>query len=195
MHIGGQELPYHDPKFLPGYITTYVTAATPARHTLGGDYYPPVGLKCREYDAQSIDPHNRADVHKLSADLINVVNAAGVCLFGFLAYEYSFLPDFLEAVTGWDWPMDTLRKTGDRIETMRHLFNLREGVNPLHRSVPSRVVGEPPQTAGPLKGRTVDYKTMVREYLDYLDWDPVTTVPSKKKLEELGLGDLAPMFH
>lgn len=195
IHIGGQEPGMHDPRYLPGYITTYMLDATPGRHTQGGDTMPVQGLDVREHDERSTNPHDRADVQKLVADLAHVMNAAGVCLFGFLSYEWPWLPDFLEAVTGWEWPMETVRRTGDRIGTMRHLFNLREGINPLEYTIPGRVVGDPPQTTGPLEGRTVDYKTMVREYLEYIGWDPVTAVPRKEKLEELGLGDLVPMFH
>ena len=195
MHIGGQELPMHDPKYLPGYITTYILDATPGRHTQGGDQSPPVKMPIRKHDNKSTDPHNRADLQKLSADLIHVTNASGICLFGYLSYEWSFIPDFLEAVTGWEWSLDTLRKTGERISTMRHLFNLREGINPLEHHISGRVVGDPPQAVGPLKGRTVDYKTQVHEYLEYLGWDPETTVPSKEKLIELGLDEVVPLFH
>jgi aldehyde:ferredoxin oxidoreductase len=123
------------------------------------------------------------------------MNASGVCLFAYTSFHWPWLPDFLEAVTGWEWPLDIMRKTGDRIGTLRHLFSLREGINPLRHRVPDRVVGVPPQTTGPLQGVTIDYKTMVHEYVEYVGWDPVTAVPGKKSLEELGLGDLVPQFH
>jgi aldehyde:ferredoxin oxidoreductase len=123
------------------------------------------------------------------------MNAAGICLFGYLSYEWSFIPDFLEAVTGWEWSLATMRTTGERIGTIRHLFNLREGINPLKHHISGRIVGDPPQILGPLKGRTVDYKTMVREYLEYMGWNPETTVPSKEKLIELGLDEMLPLFH
>ena len=29
------------------------------------------------------------------------MNASGTCLFSYLSYEWTFIPDFLEAVTGW----------------------------------------------------------------------------------------------
>ena len=195
IQIGGQELPMHDPKYLPGYITTYIMDATPGRHTQGGDQSPPLNFPLREHDSRSIEPHNRADLQKLSSDLIHVMNASGTCLFSYLSYEWTFIPDFLEAVTGWEWSLATLRTAGERIGTIRHLFNLREGINPLKYPISGRIVGDPPQTSGPLEGRTVDYKTMVREYLEYLGWDPETTVPSKEKLIELGLAEMLPLFH
>ena len=32
---------------------------------------------------------------------------------------------------------------------------------------------------------------MVKEYLELMGWDPVTTVPSQKRLMELGLDEVA----
>jgi len=52
---------------------------------------------------------------------------------------------------------------GTRIYTMRHAFNLREGLNPLARNMPGRIVGEPPLREGNVKDVTVDYRTLARE--------------------------------
>jgi aldehyde:ferredoxin oxidoreductase len=44
---------------------------------------------------------------------------------------------------------------------------------------------------GPLAGITVDKDTLVKEYLTEMDWDLKTAKPSRKKLMELGLDDVA----
>jgi len=74
-----------------------------------------------------------------------------------------------------------------RIATMRHVFNLRDGHNPLTRNVPGRMVGEPPLQEGRLKGVTVDYETMRRELMEYIDWDTKTSIPSEESLRRLGM--------
>ena len=74
-----------------------------------------------------------------------------------------------------------------RIYTMRHAFNLREGINPLARNVPGRLVGEPPLKEGNVKDITVDYKTMIREFLELVGWDTRTTIPSEEALKKLGM--------
>ncbi len=48
-----------------------------------------------------------------------------------------------------------------------------------------------PQKDGPLAGVSADIEAQINENLDALDWDRVTTRPSKKKLLELGLDDVA----
>jgi aldehyde:ferredoxin oxidoreductase len=77
--------------------------------------------------------------------------------------------------------------TGDRIGTMRHLFNLREGINPLNHKVHNRILGRPPFTEGPEAGVTVDLEAQNYWNLGALDWDRFTTKPSKNKLLALGM--------
>jgi aldehyde:ferredoxin oxidoreductase len=74
-----------------------------------------------------------------------------------------------------------------RIFTMRHVFNLREGINPMERNVPDRLVGVPPLTEGNVKDVTVDYQTLATEFLEQVGWDTETTVPSEESLRELGM--------
>lgn len=168
VHIGGQELGMHDPKLArPGDTgaARYQMDATPGRHTQG-------------FGPGSWGSH--------------VVNATGLCLFG---GQGPFLIQYMQAVTGIDWTQEELDKCGDRIMTIRHCFNLREGINPLERFVHPRIVGDPPQTEGPLAGVRADIEAQVYWCLGALDWDRVTTVPSKKKLLSLGMNDIAEELH
>lgn len=74
---------------------------------------------------------------------------------------------------------------------MRHAFNLREGISPLNWVVHSRIIGNPPLEIGPHAHVTVNIKAEVYWNLGALDWDGVTTKPSKEKLLELGFNDVA----
>ncbi|MBW1994111.1 MAG: hypothetical protein JRI77_06635, partial [Deltaproteobacteria bacterium] len=58
---------------------------------------------------------------------------------------------------------------------------------PLTRNVPGRIVGEPPLKEGNVKDITVDYKTMIREFLEYVGWDTATTIPAEQTLKRLGM--------
>jgi aldehyde:ferredoxin oxidoreductase len=172
IHIGGQELGMHDPKLMPAYRLGQVAAAryqmdaTPGRHT-------------QDVGPTSFQGH--------------IVNAAGLCSFGNMpaADPGKYIAGFMSAVTGWDRSMDELLKIGERIANMRHVFNLREGINPLKWKVHPRIIGKPPQKEGPLAGVTADIEAQVYWNLGALDWDRITTTPSRKKLLELGLDDVA----
>jgi aldehyde:ferredoxin oxidoreductase len=123
-------------------------------------------------------------------DIIHVVNSAGLCQFGYECMDVQYVPDFLSAVTGWDLTLEECLQIGERITNLRHLFNLREGLNPLQFSLPGRAIGRPPLEAGNLAGIEVDVQTLASEYLAARGWDPITAVPTREKLNDLGLGGL-----
>ncbi|MBN1692690.1 MAG: aldehyde ferredoxin oxidoreductase family protein [Dehalococcoidales bacterium] len=171
VHIGGQELGMHDPRFdFPGFAgmptaARYQMDATPGRHTAG------------------FGPSNFGWL---------AINAAGLCLhINTMVDGAQYAADFLAPATGWQRSLEEVLKCGERIGAIRHVFTLREGDNPLERKVHGRIIGEPPQTEGPLAGVTTDLKEQVYWNLGALDWDRVSTRPSRKKLMELGLKDAA----
>ncbi|TES84185.1 MAG: aldehyde ferredoxin oxidoreductase [Dehalococcoidia bacterium] len=189
MHIQGQEIPAHDPKFGYHWATTYRMDATPARHTQGPGL-PMPGMDLPEHDEKAFS--GRAEAHKLGSDFSHVVSCTGTCIFGFWALpDVDAFIDFMNAVSGWDFTREEIFKTGERIANMRQAFNIREGLNPLKYKIPGRIYGHPAPTQGPLAGVTVDEDTLYSEYLTAMDWDTRTTKPTKQKLLELGLEDVA----
>ena len=120
------------------------------------------------------------------------LNVTGLCHFGRWPENEELLVGVFNAVTGWNFTWNDMLKTGERIVNMRHVFNLREGINELNWQVPARLIGKPPQTVGPLAGVTADIEAQAYWGLGYLDWDRFTTRPSKAKLLSLGgLDDVA----
>lgn len=188
IHMNGQEVPMHDPRQLPDMVVTYKMDATPGRHTQGGDNWPLLNI-----DLPELNPYQyagRGERKKKEVTLVHALQASGSCLYTMASYPYQYLPDFLSAVTGWQYTIDDCFTIGERIANLRHAFNLREGHNPLQRKTHPRIIGIPPLTDGPTKGVTVDEDTMVREYCQAMAWDPVTAKPSPERLEELGIGFL-----
>ncbi|MEJ2739931.1 MAG: aldehyde ferredoxin oxidoreductase family protein [Dehalococcoidia bacterium] len=176
VHIDGQEPGMHDPKMdFPAFAGKPVAAAyqidaTPGRHTA------PFGW---------------------TKILAHVVNASGLCLHGtiLVADPNWYMAEFLSSVIGWERTKEDLLLHDERICTMRHVFNLREGINPLQRKVPPRMIGRPPQKKGPLAGKRADFVPQVYWCMGKLDWDRLTAVPSKKRLLELGMDDIAQDFY
>lgn len=208
MHVQGEAPGMHDPKFGPHWGVTYQFDATPGRHTQGSEglappdllYYalgetpPPGPLDARELRQRLFSRtqySGRAKLHMAGSHYTHVMNSVGMCMFGSLVTPARGFIDMLNAVTGWNYDFEDVLKAGERIANVRHSFNLREGLNPWSFKVPGRIFGKPPMTRGPHEGIEVDIDTMAREYLEAMDWDPLTTKPSRKKLEELGLKDVA----
>jgi aldehyde:ferredoxin oxidoreductase len=170
MHIGGQEVAMHSPLINatgPWYTAAarYQVDATPGRHTV---LFGPFSF-----------------VHNHFLDM------TGLCHFGQWPENPELMAGIFNAVTGWNFSWRDMAEAGERIVNLRQAFNLREGINELKRPVPGRIVGKPPQTIGPLAGVTSDIEAQVYWCLGALDWDRVTTKPSKAKLVALGLDDVA----
>jgi len=122
------------------------------------------------------------------------MNITGLCIQGghwvFPNYP-EYIVKIMTAVTGWDLSAEELNECADRAATIRHAFNLREGINPLNYKVNSRIVGDPPQQEGPHAGITSDVKGEILWNLGALDWERTGCRPSKNKLLKLKLNDVA----
>ena len=192
MHMRGQEFGAHSPRFGFNWALAYKMDATPARHPQGPGL-PLAGLPAPPFDSRS--QKNMQPGYKFNNNYMHVVQSLGVCkLVQWCMPDADAMMGAIKSVTGWDFTFDELFLTGERIANIRHLFCLREGVSILQQDYPDRIAGRPPKEDGPLRGVTVDEERIVNEYLREMDWDPVTTMPSKQKLEELGLQDLDTAF-
>jgi aldehyde:ferredoxin oxidoreductase len=83
-----------------------------------------------------------------------------------------------------------LIRVGERIWNLERLYNLREGFSREHDTLPDRLLEEPiPE--GPSKGWVSHLPEMLDEYYRFRGWDE-NGVPTRRRLEELGLADLRP---
>lgn len=198
IHSGGQELPAHDPRQMSDFGLAYQISPTPGRHTQGGVgavFMPDedldlIGLDKSLKETQPTQFHARA--YAAGMALKNVVNAAGQCTFlywGAIPSQTAVL-EFLNAVTGWNLSMQECLQAGERIETMRLLFGLRAGYNPVKNKVVDRAMGHPPLQNGPTAGVSLDLSDLRAEYLKVMAWDPETAQPTAERLEALGMDDV-----
>jgi len=75
--------------------------------------------------------------------------------------------------------MDQMLLAGERTANIRHAFNLREGICELNWTPHPRIVGKPPQEAGPLKGSTADIEAQI--YWASVLWTGIASPPSPVK--------------
>ena len=98
----------------------------------------------------------------------------------------------VRAVTGWDMTVEELERAGERIVNLERLFNVREGVRRAQDTLPWRVMHEPiPE--GPSAGAYCppdELSAMLDAYYALRGWD-AEGVPTRERLEALGLGGLA----
>jgi aldehyde:ferredoxin oxidoreductase len=170
VHVGGQEPGMHDPKFAsyPGQSAAarFQMDATPGRHTA------------------------QAGRMNFRRQLLNSIGLCSYCDWP-VPDANKYFQGYMSAVTGWDRSIDELIKCGERIVNIRQAFNIREGINLLDWKLHPRIIGDPPQNEGPLAEVTCDIDAQIYWNLGLMDWDRVTAKPSRNKLLELGLDDVA----
>jgi aldehyde:ferredoxin oxidoreductase len=177
--VRGVELPMHDPRLGPGLARTYQFDPTPARHVKGGVGLGQLGMGPEKYNPEGSGPK---DVE--ATILMELINSAGLCMFFTYASDPSQVLPVIEASCGMDSP--ALLAAGKRILTMRHAFNLREGLKPADFVLPPRSVGSPPLQAGPLANVSVPAQALAANFFAELDWDLESGKPSRQALEEMG---------
>jgi len=198
IHIGGQDIPAHDPRVTVGFGWGYVCDATPGRHTAslvkqnhdgGIPFVTSCELGFPKLDSLDLDAN--ACIYATCNDFDRLWTSAGLCLFA-LVPETLPLTEVISAVTGWDFTLAEGLKAGRRIATLRQAFNIREGVKTSEWRLPERLEAAP--AAGPAMGRKVDFRAMKTKGYAALGWDARSGKPLGSTLEQLGLKELVGKF-
>ena len=200
IHAGGQEIAMHDPRLDPGYGLHASVEPTPGRHTTGAQTYyemyrlwtrvkglpRPALLSSKAKNFHSSEEMITAAV--ATSCYTQLFNGAGLCMFGALIGA-DRLPIFewLNAATGWQRTPNEYMEIGRRIQTLRQMFNIKQGIDPRSMKISSRAIGLPPQHKGANRGRTVALDQMMRDYWRTIGWDEHSGVPLDETIEELGL--------
>lgn len=99
--------------------------------------------------------------------------------------------NIINAFCGFDFDVEGLKRVSERIFTLEHCFNIREGMDRKDDTLPERFLTEPiPE--GPSKGMyssKEEFNKMLDAYYLHRGWD-LQGIPKKETLEELGLWEL-----
>lgn len=205
-NAGGQDLPMHDPRVSGdqnlGLGVAYEAEPTPGRHTSSLD-------ACDKYRKSNDNlrklyprPFGRKDAgfgegkeFRDASCMMDLINGLGMCAF---AFSGGMVPPFVEwinAATGWNKDFEEYLKIGRRIKTVRHSFNVREGITPKDTLMTDRAKGIPPLEVGPDAENTPPVEKAKRSYYKAMGFDPDTAFPLKETLHELGLDDIIKQLY
>ena len=201
--FGGVEAAMHDPRCWPGFGYGYVLDPTPGHHCQGpigfvehgwkenevNKYYDYSNLPAEKYDFTL----NKGPALKHLSSWFHFFNGTGMCILGkYVGYPNYPVLETMRAITGWkDMDMEEALLTGERINTVRHLFNLREGITHEDFAMKERLRGVPPLPDGPTAGITIPMEKIRCDYYNELGWDCETDMPSDATLDKLGIKEYA----
>ncbi len=186
IHANGQEIPMHDARADPMLAVTYMADPTPGRHTAATLNMDKLGVKYFLEELGSFDVKEESDLGILQAKTAKfkqTIESNGLCIFALNMGAYPYL-EILQAITGWDVNVDELLETGHRIQTIRQMFNAREGA--IRHYITQRAIGSPPLKKGPLKDKTYDVELIAQDYYEAMGYEK-NGVPKEETLKRLKL--------
>jgi aldehyde:ferredoxin oxidoreductase len=184
MHVKGSELPAYEPRAVKGYGLVFATSNVGANHMYGRPREELSENKDRFAEEGKGKDIARAQIGQAIED--SVIQ----CSFGAATALNSELRcAFLVAATGYQELGDVayLDNIGERIICLERLFNVREGFSRKDDRLPSRMLTEKLENAGPSTGqRVANLDNMLDEYYDALGYTN-HGIPSASTITRLSL--------
>lgn len=203
MVVKKQDMPAQDGRAQKSMGLSHATANRGADHLTSFEVLSEVGFveeiekrfgkKVMPEAADRLDPKYKALMVRDGENFCAVVDSLVVCKFGTVwppALYFTDLAEALTAATGIKYTERKLRTIGERIFTLERAFDIREGVTVKDDTLPARLTEEP-APEGPPKGQVVELDYMLRQYYKLRGWDQKTGWIPRRRLEALGLEDVA----
>jgi len=188
--VKGLEMPMHDGRAFHGLAASYATGPRGACH-LKGDYYNvDLGNLVAEYMILPTDRHSAEGKGAFAAQfqsLKDLFDALTLCKFAPLTP--TMLCDILNGITGWEYTPDALLAAGDRSVNIKRAISLKLGLTRDEDCLPEICLR--PLDEGTSADLVPDMDKMLEDYYDSRSWVWETGRPSKEKLLELGLDQVA----
>ena len=147
-------------------------------------YLYEMGKVLEEYGTMSTDRLSSEGKGVLFAkvqDFTELFNDVTMCAF--MPITPTMLAEMLKYATGFEFDVFSLAKTGERIITLKRLYDLKCGIKPEEDDVLPPVVLQPVE--GGSADNVPDVKRQVQEYYEFRKWP--NGIPSPERLRELKL--------
>jgi aldehyde:ferredoxin oxidoreductase len=124
----------------------------------------------------------------LIQDVISLVNSLVVCQYAYQVYGVNLSTHlrWLNAITGWDIPMDEFMRTGERIFNLKRLINQRHGFTGKDDKLPQRLLEKLPDVTDDEQRVPDSLEAQLQEYYALRGWNSLGA-PTEQKLNELSL--------
>jgi aldehyde:ferredoxin oxidoreductase len=190
VQVNGLEVAYHDPRGVSGMALSYATSPRGACHNQSDYFFVDWG---HTYDELGIGYYDR---HAQAEKVVNVVrhqnwrthfNSVVLCIFANVSAQVQV--ELINAACDLTWTVEDLMKAGERAWNLKRAINNRLGLTAENDTLPKTLLE--PYKEGGAEGFVPDLSGMLYAYYASRGWDLESGKPSKDKLIELGLVDVA----
>jgi aldehyde:ferredoxin oxidoreductase len=180
-HVKGLELPGYDPRALQTLALGLAVGTRGADHNKSSAYEEDFRPGADRLTADEGKGTAAAKTETKSAVLDSLI----VCKFlrGVFTDLMAEGADMLSAVTGWDVDAQELERIGERIVTIKKLFNEREGWTRTEDTLPDRFLEDALPDASPSGGARLtrtDLDRLIASYYRARGWNEDGTVPAER---------------
>jgi len=202
MHVKGLDLPMHEPRGKVGVGLGYAVGEAGADHLVA--YHDPALANPESVSfkgamalgiTEALPPRElsrrKAANYAVLESWSSAGKTLGMCYFGPAPRSFIQVEDVVAAVraaTGWDVAAQDLLRVGERATNLARIFNIREGFSRKDDTLPDRLFQ--PLEGGALAGVGMSREEFERTLTDLYEikgWDPVTSAPTRRRLQELGI--------
>jgi aldehyde:ferredoxin oxidoreductase len=190
VQVNGLEVAYHDPRGVSGMALSYATSPRGACHNQSDYFFADWGHTHDELGIHFFGRHAQAEKAANVAkhqDWRTHYNSVLFCIFAHVPPEMQV--DLINAQLGLKWTIPDLMKSGERAWNLKRAINNRMGLNAYNDKLPKALLE--PLKEGGAEGYSPDIEGMLFAYYQARGWDLETGKPTKEKLLELGLDDMA----
>lgn len=207
MQVKGLDIPSGDPRAGKAFGLAYATSDRGADHLRGLPTY--FERLAKEEEAikmfgspDAVKHHEwkgKGKAVKWHEELCAIPDMLGICKIAScnasrLEYLIAKVIDggskLYSAATGIILSSDELVMVAERVINLGRAYNVREGITRKDDTYPDRILKEP-MPEGPAKGEVLELDPMLDEYYEARGWNKSTGIPTREKLLELGLEDVA----
>ena len=194
VQVNGLEVAGHDPRGATGMAIVYATSPRGACHNKSDYYFVDWG---QTHDSIGIEHYSRQGGSEKSANVArhqnfrSVFDALGVCLFSHVPFQ--MIVDLTNLSLKNVYTIDELMLSGEKAWNLKRCINIRQGLTAANDKLPKALLK--PYKEGGSADFVPEFKEMMQSYYLARDWDAVTGIPSKDKLQALGLGEQAKEFY
>ncbi len=184
MHAKGMEVGGYDPRGAKGMALVYGCGNRGGCHHAGG--YT-VTAELANPDIDRFAETGKAPIALGSRNRrAAAADSAGTCAFLTIGMEDATLAELISGATGREFSAADIYLSGERINALERVINVREGLRAEDDTIPSRLMTDS-VPEGPIVGQVVDFPRMRSELYAASGYDPVTSMPTRETLDRLGL--------